>query len=87
MRRFRKLKLSNLARLLGMDVSNISAVLRGRKDSRASTFEALAAAMNSEWVLVPREKLAEVKQVLEGKGVGPDQDARSAIDIFLDKNT
>jgi len=86
MRRYRQLKLSGLAQLLGMDVSNLSTVLRGKKDSRASTLEALASAMNSEWLLVPRERLAEVRQVLEGKGAGPDQEARSAIDIFLDKS-
>lgn len=65
---------------------NLSAVLRGKSDSRASTLEALASAMNSEWLLVPRERLAEARQVLEGKGAGPDLEARSANDIFLDKS-
>lgn len=83
MRSRRQISISNLARLIGMAHQNLSAILRGEKDSRASTFESLAGAMDAEWVMVPKEKLAEVRQVLDGKGSGPDRTARSTIDHLL----
>ncbi|WP_235844699.1 helix-turn-helix domain-containing protein [Cupriavidus agavae] len=85
MRIRRQLSISQLGRMIGMAHQNLSAILRGEKDSRASTFEALAAAMGAEWVMVPRENLAEVRQILEGKGSGPDRSARSTLDYLLDK--
>ena len=51
-----------------------------------ATLEALAAALDAQWVLVPNERAQEVRQVLEGKGSGPDRSARGALDIFLDKD-
>ncbi|WP_223851654.1 MULTISPECIES: helix-turn-helix domain-containing protein [Cupriavidus] len=83
MRRQRGITIADLSRMVGMAAQNLSAILRGKKDSRASTFEALAAAMDAEWVMVPRERLMEVRQVLEGKGAGPDRAARSSLDVFL----
>lgn len=83
MRSRRKVSISHLARMIGMAHQNLSAILRGEKDSRASTYEALAGAMGAEWVLVPKDKLAEVRQVLEGKGSGPDRTARSTLDYLL----
>jgi hypothetical protein len=41
--------------------------------------------MGAEWVMVPKEKLAEVRQVLDGKGSGPDRTARSTLDYLLGK--
>jgi transcriptional regulator with XRE-family HTH domain len=87
--KLRKLRGSSLAamgRVVGMAESNLSNVLTGKRDSRASTLEGIASALNAEWVLVPAEKLAEVKQVLGGKGAGPDRSARSATDIFLESD-
>ncbi|WP_206363434.1 helix-turn-helix domain-containing protein [Cupriavidus necator] len=77
--------LTDIGRVLGMATQNLSAILLGKKDSRASTLEALAAALDAQWVLVPNERIQEVRQVLEGKGSGPDRSARGALDIFLDK--
>jgi transcriptional regulator with XRE-family HTH domain len=85
MRKARGKTLTDLGRVLGMASQNLSAILLGKKDSRASTLEALAAALDAEWVLVPNERAQEVRQVLEGKGSGPDRSARSAVDIFLDQ--
>lgn len=85
MRSRRHVSITHLGRLIGMAHQNLSAILRGEKDSRASTFEALAGAMDAEWVMVPKEKLAEVRQVLEGKGSGPDRTARSTLDYLLGK--
>lgn len=83
MRRQRKITIADLSRVVGMAAQNLSAILQGKKDSRASTFESLAAAMEAEWVLVPKERLMEVRQILEGKGSGPDRAARSSLDVFL----
>ncbi|CAJ95850.1 transcriptional regulator [Cupriavidus sp. SK-4] len=85
MREARGKTLTEIGRVLGMASQNLSAILLGKKDSRASTLEALAAALDAEWVLVPNERAQEVRQVLEGKGSGPDRSARSAVDIFLDQ--
>ncbi|WP_316154049.1 helix-turn-helix domain-containing protein [Cupriavidus sp. BIC8F] len=85
MRAARGKTLTEIGRVLGMASQNLSAILLGKKDSRASTLEALAAALDAEWVLVPNERAQEVRQVLEGKGIGPDRSARSAVDIFLDQ--
>ncbi|MDE2288798.1 MAG: helix-turn-helix transcriptional regulator [Burkholderiales bacterium] len=83
LREHRRMSLAEVGRLLGMAVPNVSAILLGKKDSRASTLEALASSLNAEWVLVPNEHLAEVRQVLAGKGGGADRTARGAVDIFL----
>lgn len=85
MRQTRDKTLADLGKTLGMAPQNLSAILRGKNDSRASTLEALAAALDAEWVLVPRERLMEVRQVLEGKGSGPDRSAASALDVFLNE--
>ncbi|MEC3766193.1 MULTISPECIES: helix-turn-helix domain-containing protein [Cupriavidus] len=85
LREARGKSLGELGRILGMAAQNLSAILLGKKDSRASTLEALAAALDAQWVLVPNERLAEVRQVLEGKGGGPDRGARAALDIFLEQ--
>jgi transcriptional regulator with XRE-family HTH domain len=85
MRSRRHVSISHLGRMIGMAHQNLSAILRGEKDSRASTFESLAGAMGAEWVMVPKEKLAEVRQVLDGKGSGPDRTARSTLDYLLGK--
>jgi transcriptional regulator with XRE-family HTH domain len=82
----RKLRVNDLARLLGLAPSNLSAPLNGTSDTRGSTLEAVAAALDAEWVLVPREHLPEVRQLVAGKGVGPDTSAPTAVDLFLSQN-
>lgn len=83
----RKLRVNDLARLLGLAPSNLSATLNGTSDTRSSTLEAVAAALDAEWVLVPREHLPEVRQLVAGKGVGPDTNAPTATDLFLSQNS
>ncbi len=87
LREKRHVTLAVIGSLVGMAVPNLSAVFRGRGDSRTSTVEALATALDAEWVLVPKEHLHEVRQVIEGKGTGPDRTARGAIDIFLSRKS
>jgi len=83
LRQKRRIGLAAISELVGMAVPNLSTALRGRTDSRASTLEAIASALDAEWVLVPKEHLHEVQQILQGKGTGPDRTAPSAVDAFL----
>nr|WP_091792984.1 helix-turn-helix domain-containing protein [Burkholderia sp. WP9] len=79
----RAVSAKELAELLGIARSNLSATLAGRHDARGSTLDALAAGLDAEWVLVPKEHMPVVRQVLAGKGTGPDLEAKSAAELFL----
>ena len=76
---------SRLAELIGMARPNLVTTLAGKHDARGATLDALAAALNAEWVLVPKEHLAAVRRILEGKDIGPDRDAKSAAELFLER--
>lgn len=79
----RGLSLADVGRLIGMAPSNLSAALSGKQDVRASTLNAIAAALDAEWVLVPKEQLEEVRQILAGKSAGPDRAAPTSVDLLL----
>ena len=74
--------LQNLADLTAMSVPQVSNALNGKADSRLSTLEALADAMDASFVLIPKHLLPEVSRLLSGKTIGPD-DVPSTIDRFL----
>jgi predicted transcriptional regulator len=74
--------LQNLASLTAMSVPQVSNVLSGKVDSRLSTFEALADAMDASLVLIPKHLLPEVARLLSGKTIGPD-DVPSTVDRLL----
>jgi predicted transcriptional regulator len=74
--------LQNLASLTAMSVPQVSNVLSGKLDSRLSTFEALADAMDARLVLIPKHLLPEVSHLLSGKTIGPD-DVPSTVDRLL----
>jgi transcriptional regulator with XRE-family HTH domain len=76
---------ARLAELVGMARPNLVTTLSGKHDTRGSTLEALAGALDAEWVLVPKEHLALVQRVLEGRDTGPDHEAKSAVELFLEK--
>jgi DNA-binding Xre family transcriptional regulator len=80
----RKMTLTMLASQIGMARPNLTAAMSGRHDTRASTLESVAFALDAEWMLVPKEHREEVQRVIEGKGPGPDRDAKSAADLFLE---
>jgi len=84
LRRQRKMPLAAVARLIGMAASNLTTALKGRNDVRASTLDAVAAALDAEWVLVPREHLAPVQRLLAGKDTGPDRQARTSVEMLLE---
>lgn len=83
LRRLRGLSLAEIGRTIGMASSNLSVALSGKQDVRASTLSAIAAALDAEWVLVPKENLAEVRQTLSGKAAGPDRTAPTSVDLLL----
>lgn len=80
----RGMSVTALSELTGIARPNLSATLAGRHDARSNTLDALAAGLDAQWVLVPKEHLAAVRQVLAGKGTGPDLQAPSAVEMFLE---
>ena len=76
---------ARLAELVGIARPNLVTTLSGKHDTRGSTLEAIAGALDAQWVLVPNEHLAAVRQVLDGRDTGPDRDAKGAIELFLEK--
>lgn len=83
----RALATARLVELLGMARPNLVRVLGGKHDVRASTLEGLAAALDAEWVLVPKEQLEAVQRILTGKDAEPDWAAKSAVDLYLEGRT
>lgn len=83
LRHARQLSMTDIGRLIGMAASNLSVALSGKQDVRASTLNAIASALDAEWVLVPKEQLDEVRQVLAGKSAGPDRAAPTSVDLLL----
>lgn len=79
----RDMSVTALSELTGIARPNLSATLAGRHDARSHTLDALAAGVDAQWVLVPKEYLAAVRQILAGKGTGPDLGAPSAAEMFL----
>jgi transcriptional regulator with XRE-family HTH domain len=71
--------LAEISRLTGMSAPHLSNILNGRKDARASTLDAVADALDAEWVLVPRHLQPEVARLLSGKTIAPD-DLPSTVD-------
>ena len=74
--------LQSLASLTAMSVPQVSNVLNGKLDSRLSTCEALADAMDASLVLIPKHLLPELARLLSGKTIGPD-DVPSTVDRLL----
>lgn len=74
--------LKELERLTDIDKSVISNTLNGKRDSRLSTVEALAGALNASLMVVPNHILPEVLRLLSGKTVGPD-DVPTAVERIL----
>jgi transcriptional regulator with XRE-family HTH domain len=63
----------------GIATSSASRLLSGKSEAKAGTLEALADALDANWVLVPKHLLPEVQRLLSGKAIGPDE-APSTVD-------
>ncbi|MBI3230909.1 MAG: helix-turn-helix transcriptional regulator [Burkholderiales bacterium] len=74
--------LQDLSHLTAISMPQVSNVLSGKVDSRLSTYEALADAMDASLVLIPKHLLPEVSRLLSGKSIGPD-DVPSAVERLL----
>lgn len=64
--------MAEIASYVAMAPSNLYRMLASNRDVKASTLEALAAAMDAEWVLVPKHLKGEVDRLLSGKSLAPD---------------
>jgi transcriptional regulator with XRE-family HTH domain len=76
---------ARLAEVVGMARPNLVTTLSGKRDTRGSTLEAVADALDAEWVLVPKERLEAVRRTLEGHDTGPDKEAKSAVEMYFEK--
>jgi transcriptional regulator with XRE-family HTH domain len=71
--------LQQLHDMTGIATSSVSKLLSGKSEAKSGTLEALADALDADWVLVPRHLLPEVQRLLSGKAIGPDA-APSTVD-------
>jgi transcriptional regulator with XRE-family HTH domain len=85
LRKARKITLAKVGQRIGMAPSNLATVLSGKHDVRASTLEAIAAALDAEWVLVPREHHVAVQRLVAGQGTGPDLDAKTSVELLREQ--
>lgn len=81
-----KKKVPEIAKYVAMAPSNVYRMFASGRDMKASTLEAFAAALDAQWVLVPKHLLPEVERLLSGKSVGPD-DVPSSIERMLGDDT
>jgi transcriptional regulator with XRE-family HTH domain len=75
LRRERGLSQAELARRLGMSAPNLSRIEHGA-DLRVSTLLDLARALKLEPVLVPKDRLAMVRALLDDRAGGDEADGR-----------
>ncbi|SAK79147.1 hypothetical protein AWB77_03846 [Caballeronia fortuita] len=79
----RGVTLKTLAERMGMSVPAVSSSLVRMDSDANSTLLALAAAMEAEWILVPKEHVRELKRLPDRDGTAPDYSALSAAELFL----
>ena len=81
-RRLLKRNVSDLSKLIDIEVSNLYRTLKNSPDVRSSTLEGLASGLDSKWILVPKHLIPEVERLISGKPIGVD-DAPSSIDTLF----
>jgi transcriptional regulator with XRE-family HTH domain len=67
-----------LGHLAGIDQSLVSKIEGGGKNAEAATLQSIAAALDAEFVLVPRRVLAHVRQLIEEHVESADRAAAPA---------
>jgi hypothetical protein len=77
-----KRKIPEIAEYIAVQPSNLYRMLASGRDMRGSTLDALAAALDAQWMLVPKHLIPEVERLLSGKAIGPD-DAPSSVERLL----
>lgn len=78
--------LNQLHQVTGIASSSVSNILNGKVEARSGTLEALADALDTTWVLVPKHLLPDVERLLSGKVIGPDE-APSTVDQLFGRDT
>lgn len=80
--------LQGLTDLTGLSRPYLSGILSAgsKKDVRASTLEAVAAGLDAEWMLIPKHLTPEVRRLLSGKTIAPDQ-VPSAMERMLGRRS
>ena len=81
-----KKKATDIAQYVGIAPSNISAMLSGKRDLRASTLEAFANVLDAQWVLIPRHLIPEIERLLSGQAIAPDNVPSSVERMFSMSN-
>ncbi|WP_116135183.1 helix-turn-helix domain-containing protein [Trinickia diaoshuihuensis] len=85
----RRMSLAAVGEIAGMAVPNLSTVLRGRGgDTKASTLESIASALDATWLLVPNEYVEAAKRAMESTAkrvIAPDAPQRRTIEISSTK--
>ena len=74
----RRLSLAAIGGIVGMAVPNLSTVLRGRGETKASTLESIASALDATWLLVPNEQRAAVQRAMASNGADTHPNALAA---------
>ncbi|MGG1949302.1 helix-turn-helix transcriptional regulator [Trinickia sp. NRRL B-1857] len=83
LRAHRRLSLAAIGGLVGMAVPNLSAVLRGRGDTKASTLESIASALDATWLLVPNERCEAVQRAMGSNEAGSHPNTVAASEVAL----
>jgi hypothetical protein len=71
-----------IAEYVAIQPPNLYRMLASDRDMRGSTLDALAAALDAQWMLIPKHLVPEVERLLSGKTIGPD-DVPSSVERLL----
>jgi hypothetical protein len=71
-----------IAEYVAIQSPNLYRMLASDRDMRGSTLDALAAALDAQWMLIPKHLVPEVERLLSGKTIGPD-DVPSSVERLL----
>lgn len=70
----------------GLGKPHLSRILAGGLDIRVSTLEALASALDTEIIAVPKDMAFEVRQFIASRGQAAAPQSKSAAETFLERS-
>lgn len=79
-----KLTLGTLSSLTGAGTSHLSRIFSGQQDPRLATLQAIATALDTELVAVPKDLAIEVRQFISSRGQTTNPSSKSAAETFLE---
>lgn len=77
--------LESIEKKTGIGKSQLSRILNEKIDAQASTLEAIAAALDAEILVVPKELVYEVRQFIGSRGQVTSPVSKSAAETFLEQ--